>query len=111
MDVSVEKLEQWNNEFFELCQQRHEAGAEEYGEFNFLKVDLPQFIVEELADLANYARFLFIRVKVLEDLAREGGINFSDSIAGEVQQSDELPAGTTTFVAKSEVSGFLPKES
>ena len=99
-----------NEEFFTLCQQRHEQGAKEYGPLNFLKVDLPEFIYEEMADIANYARFLFIRVRLLEEEALESGIDLSAGTAGEVQQTDELPPDSTPFVAKSEVSGFLSKD-
>jgi hypothetical protein len=73
-------------------------------------VDLIEFMAEELADLANYARFLFIKIKAMEAIASESGINLADGTTGKVQQPDELSTGPSAFVAKSEVSGFLPKD-
>ena len=67
-------------------------------------------MAEELADLANYARFLYIRLRIMEEQAREGGIDLTSSLTGEIQQPDELPDGAPTFTPKSEVSGFLPKQ-
>ena len=106
--VTTEMLEQLNLEFFELCEERHNKGADEYGPLNFLNVDLPTFIYEELADFANYARFLYIRVRLLEEIASERGIDLSAALTGEVRDEDEVSFGTASFVPKSEVPGFLP---
>ncbi len=106
--VTPEMLEVLNLEFFELCQQRHDAGADEYGPLNFLDVDLPTFIYEEIADIANYARFLYIRVRLLEEMARERGLDLSTAFTGEVRDEDEVPPSASTFVPKSEIPGFLP---
>ena len=106
--VTPEMLERLNLQFFELCEQRHNQGAEEYGPLHFLDVDLPTFIYEEIADIANYARFLYIRVRLLEEIARERGLDLSTAFTGEVRGDDELPPGAASFVPKSEVSGFLP---
>ncbi|KKK99628.1 hypothetical protein LCGC14_2630830, partial [marine sediment metagenome] len=61
-------MERLNLEFFELCERRHNTGADEYGPLKFLDVNLPEFIYEELADFANYARFLYISVRLLEEI-------------------------------------------
>ena len=82
-------------------------GAEEYGPINFLKVDLPEFIVEELADLANYARFLYIRIRLLQGVALEGGIDLSAGAVEQVQSEDELSSGPSTFIPEHEISQFL----
>ena len=73
-------------------------------------MDLPEFIVEEIADLANYARYLYIRVRILQEAALEGGIDLSAGITGGVQQEDELPFSPSTFVPQSEISGLLQKD-
>jgi hypothetical protein len=64
--VSAEALQQASDEFDRWCQERHERGAEEYGAFNFFKVDTVQMAMEEVADLANYARYTFIKLYVLQ---------------------------------------------
>jgi hypothetical protein len=102
-------LEKLNLEFFELCEQRHNTGADEYGPLKFLEVDLPEFIYEELADFANYARFLYIRVRILEEVANERGIDLSSAFAGEVRGDDKVPLGPATFIPQSKVSGFSPE--
>lgn len=101
-------LEQYNTEFFDLCQQRTEQGAREYGELNFLNVNLPEYIYEELADMANYARFLYIRLRAIEEFARESGIDMSAAFTGAIREQDELPPGASQFVPSKEISGFLP---
>lgn len=106
----IQQMETFNSEFFDLCEVRHNTGAEEYGPLNFLNVDLPKFMYEEMADIANYARFLYIRMRLLEETAREGGFNLSAPFTGEVRDEDKLSFGTTSFVPKQEVSEFLPDE-
>ncbi len=106
--VTTELLEALNLEFFELCEERHNKGADEYGPLNFLKVDLPTFIYEEMADIANYARFLFIRVRLLEEVASERGIDLSAALTGEIRDEDEVSFGASSFVSQPEVSTFLP---
>ena len=108
--VTTEMLEKLNLEFFELCQQRHDTGADEYGPLKFLEVDLPEFIYEELADFANYARFLYIRVRLLEEVARERGIDLSTAFAGEVRKDNEVSFGASSFTPQSEVPGFFPEK-
>ena len=104
----TQQLQEFSKEFDDLCQIRHDDGAKEYGPLNFLNVDLPSFIYEEMADIANYSRFLYIRMRLLEELCNERGIDLSAAFVGEVRDEDELPSGSTSFVPSSEVSGFLP---
>ncbi len=53
--------------FDELCKSQWEKGRREYGDFSFLKVNTLEFALEELADLANYARMTFIKVHLLKE--------------------------------------------
>ncbi len=103
----LKMMEAFNSEFFDLCEVRHNTGADEYGAFNFLNVNLPEFIYEEIADIANYARFLYIRVRLLEETAREHGFDLSAAFTREVRE-DAVPSSTTTFVPRNKVSEFLP---
>jgi len=103
----LEKLEVFNQEFFDLCEVRHNDGAKEYGDLNFLTVNLPEFIYEEMADISNYVRFMYIRLRLLEEMTRERGIDMSAAFVGEVRDEDEVPSGSSSFVPTSEVSGFL----
>ncbi len=105
-----ELLETANQEYFDLCEERHETGAKEYGPLKFLDVNLPEFIYEELADASNYLRYLYIRLRVLEALANERGLDLSAAFTGEVRDDDEVSFGVTSFVPQSEIPRFLPKE-
>lgn len=62
-----ELIQYLSEEFDRTCQERHDVGAVEYGPTKFLEpdVDLTKMIEEELADFANYARYLYIRVRML----------------------------------------------
>jgi hypothetical protein len=59
-------IEQLSREFDEWCQQRHNKGQEEYGTFTFLGADTVEMMLEELADAANYARYHFIKLRLLQ---------------------------------------------
>jgi len=89
---------------------RQNEGAREYGELAFLGNDMVQFIQEELVDMANYARFLFMKLTILKEQALEGGIDITSSVVEGVQQSDELPAAPSPFIASSEVFGLLQEK-
>lgn len=62
-------------EFSRLCRERWEKGAESYGQFGYLEpgVSLANMMAEELADLANYARALFVKVRLIEMSLQNGG--------------------------------------
>jgi hypothetical protein len=62
-----EGLQKYSDEFDELVRQRHEMGAEKYGPGKFLSVDTMQEALYELADLSNYARYTFIKIRALQD--------------------------------------------
>jgi hypothetical protein len=64
-------------EFDTLCQERHAAGAAEYGKFTFMANDVVRMMAEELADTANYCRMQFIKLMFLQ-LALEQEIATAD---------------------------------
>lgn len=66
-DALAEKLEQYSAEFDTMVLERHQMGSEKYGPGKFLTVDTMQEALYELADLSNYARYTFIRVRLLQD--------------------------------------------
>lgn len=53
---------QWDK----LCDERHIAGAKEYGQFTFLGNDVTRMMMEELADTANYCRMQYIKLMLLQ---------------------------------------------
>lgn len=57
----------FSEEFDIRCMDRHEMGAEKYGPVNFLAVDTVEMALEELLDLANYARYTFVKLRLLQE--------------------------------------------
>lgn len=55
------------NEFDVRCQERHEMGAKKYGPVKFLEIDSLEMAIEEIIDLANYARYTFIRLRLMQE--------------------------------------------
>jgi hypothetical protein len=66
-----------------LCVHRHERGSEEYGPIAFLDNDVVRMMVEELADLANYARMEAVKLMMMERRVQEAGIDPSDQIGAQ----------------------------
>ena len=79
-------------EFDKLAQERHEAGAKEYGTFTFLGNDVVRMMAEELADTANYCRMQFIKLMILNQAFLEDPrlINAADG-------GDEITIGIGAF--------------
>jgi hypothetical protein len=69
MDVRI--FQEFSNAFDTLTQQRHEAGAEEYGHLTFIGNDVIRMMAEELADTANYCRYQFIKLMMLQELLED----------------------------------------
>jgi hypothetical protein len=65
-DVLAELLQQADNDFAETCLTRHQKGEEKYGALTFLGNDTIEMAMEEVADLANYARYTWIRLWLLQ---------------------------------------------
>ena len=76
-------LQRYAEMFDDLCYVRHEAGQLEYGVTTFLGNDVIRMMCEELADTANYARYQFIKLMILQDQLSE----FLEGVASEEQLS------------------------
>jgi len=63
----AETLVGYSTEFDEMCEQRHKAGADKYGPGKFLTVDTIEEALQELVDLANYTRYTFIKLRMLQE--------------------------------------------
>lgn len=70
-DGIVEMMQAYAEQFDKLCQERHELGQLEYGEFTFLENDVVRMMAEELADTSNYCRMQFIKLMMLNNLLVE----------------------------------------
>jgi hypothetical protein len=67
-ESDIELVTRISSEFDDECQKRHNMGAQKYGDVKFLEPDnnLFQMMREELVDAANYARYFYIRLTLME---------------------------------------------
>lgn len=101
-------LEKHSLEFDLLTQARHETGYEEYGDLKFLDNELFGMIYEELADAANYLRYQFIKLRLVEEQVNAGGIDLTPGAFEAVRDEDELSHGAPSFSPSEEVQRFFP---
>lgn len=67
-DGTIDYVNRLGDQFDAMCQERHEMGAKKYGPVRFLEIDSIQAALEEIADLANYARYTFIKLSMIRDM-------------------------------------------
>lgn len=60
-----------SREFDVRTAERHQMGATKYGPAKFLTADTIEMALEEILDLANYARYTFMKLRLLQDSLRE----------------------------------------
>lgn len=72
-------VEGYAQAFDHLCNERHKAGAAEYGNFTFLENDVIRMMAEELADTSNYCRMQFIKLMMLQAIIEDELVERSDS--------------------------------
>jgi hypothetical protein len=52
--------------FFSMAQERHTMGEKKYGPVKFVEANTYKEAMEEVADLANYAMYAFIKLYILD---------------------------------------------
>lgn len=65
--VGDDDVRRLSTEFDNKCQSKHDLGVEKYGEMTWLKVDTLEHAMDEVIDLANYARMTYIRLRMLQE--------------------------------------------
>jgi hypothetical protein len=71
-DDMSQYMQQLSEEFDTVCADRHEMGAEKYGALKFVEKDTIQEMIEELVDLANYTRYTYIKLRMMQDYMAMG---------------------------------------
>lgn len=66
MDL-VDLIQQANADFDRRVQERHDAGAEKYGPLAFFDKNTVEEAMQEVLDLANYARYTFIKLWLMNE--------------------------------------------
>ena len=62
-------------EFQKRCMDRLEAGEKEYGPGTYNSMDVLAEAKEELLDVANYALFLYVKLKRIQEMIDVGVIS------------------------------------
>lgn len=65
------QVDQFSHDFDTACQERHERGAHDHGPITFLSVDTLQEAMDEIVDFANYARYTYIKLRLLQAAVEE----------------------------------------
>lgn len=79
------KLQAFSEEFDERCKERHELGAEKYGPGKFLTVDTFEEAIQEIIDLANYARYTYVRLRAVQtSLEEKFGVDLDEDLSKEL---------------------------
>ena len=65
-DPTIEEIQQYSLDFDELCQRRHVMGSERYGPVKFMEVDTVEMAIEEIADMTNYLRYFYIKLRLMQ---------------------------------------------
>ncbi len=109
-DSDQDLVQHLSEEFDALTQLRHEAGGEEYGDVAFLSAPLVRMAAEELADMSNYCRYMYVKLRMMEEFLDASGIDLSTGPAQEVWGEDQVPLGIASFIPGEKIQGFLSKK-
>lgn len=71
-DAFARLLVAFSEDFDRTCDERHAMGAERYGPGKFLTVDTLEEAMQEVVDLANYARYTYIKLRMLQAYLAQG---------------------------------------
>jgi hypothetical protein len=63
----IDHINKYSGEYDDLTQQRHNEGERKYGAGSWLGIDTLQHAIDEVLDLGNYARFTYIKLRMLQD--------------------------------------------
>lgn len=80
----------FSEEFASLREERHKAGAAEYGVFTFLGNDIIRMMAEELADTANYCEMQFIKLMMLQ-------AHLTQELKDKIDDDDQITIGLQAF--------------
>lgn len=103
-------LQHLSDEFDTLTQLRHETGSEEYGDVAFLQAPLIRMAAEELADMSNYCRYMYVRLRLMEEYLNASGVDLSAGTPEEVWGDNKVSLGSAEFIPAEKIQGFLSRK-
>lgn len=95
VEIHPALLDRLSEQFDAECQERHLMGQKKYGPVKFLEVNSLQMAMQEVIDLANYARYTWIKLALMAHLDSGGTVD-----GKEVDHPTDVvqgPAPTTFF--------------
>lgn len=67
MSEIADKVNELSREYDERTLERHEMGAEKYGDLTWFGIDTLEAAIAEVLDLGNYARYTYIKLRLLQE--------------------------------------------
>ena len=67
----AELMVTFSMEFDDRTVERHRFGATKYGPAAFMSADTLEMAIEEVIDLANYARYTYMKLRLLQESIRD----------------------------------------
>jgi hypothetical protein len=90
----AELINELSVEFDVQTLERHQVGQEKYGAFSFLGKDMFQEAMNEILDMANYARYQYIKLRMLQMF-----IAADPRVAGLADDEGNITIGAESFKA------------
>ncbi len=72
-------LDRLSDQFDAECQTRHLMGQNKYGPVKFLEVNSLEMAMQEVIDLANYARYTWMKLALLAHLDSGGTVDGNEA--------------------------------
>jgi hypothetical protein len=63
----MNEVRNYSMEFDLRCQERHDIGRQRYGATQFLNIDSLEMFIEEVIDAGNYARYTYIKLRMVQE--------------------------------------------
>ena len=91
--ATVKQMQEMSVEFDERCQERHDMGERKYGPGTWMGVDTLEMAIEEIIDLANYARFSYIKLRIAQEALKTDKSIAKAQPGNEMMSKDAFTSG------------------
>jgi hypothetical protein len=109
MELGPDDVMKLAEEFDDFCRSRAEEGAAEYGPVAFLGNDVITMMMEEIADISNYCRFQFVKLRILQEAFARASSPDPSAQPAEEGTTDRLSFGSPPpFTSASDLHGIRP---
>lgn len=91
--ASMLHIQELSNEFDDRCQKRHEMGEQKYGAGTWMNIDTLEMAIEEILDMANYIRFTYIKLRLIQEQFGADHSTASPQPGNEMMGKDAMAQG------------------